>query len=67
METIRTYCKQLGWTNTDLGRKAEISYVSAYKAVNGQYLSSSVRRKIAQAISQALGESIRVGDIQWKE
>lgn len=66
MRTIRDYCKQLGWTITDLSREARVSYPSAYKAVNQQSLSSPVKRHIVEAIGNAVGETIHVGDIQWR-
>ena len=62
--TLDDYCKQLGWDTTELSRQARISYNTAKKALDGGSIQPGVARAIAQALREALGQNINVGDIK---
>ena len=58
--TVQDICILLGWTITDLSRRADINFDTAKKAYerNGD-LSARVKRSIAEALG------VNVGDIVW--
>jgi hypothetical protein len=64
MTTLQEYMHRLGWDTTTLAREAKINYNTAKKARDGEYIRSSPAIAISQAISQATGEKVHVGDIE---
>lgn len=63
MATLADYCHQLGWDTTELSRQARINYRTARKALDGESIQPGVARAIAQALSEALGRMIYVGEL----
>lgn len=63
MPTLNEYCRRLGWNPTELSRQAGIDYKTARKAIDGEAIRPGPARAIANALSQALGQRVNVGDI----
>ena len=61
--TLSEYCAQLGWDQAEFARRAGITVNTARKALNGEAISSRVARDIADALTNAYGKRILVGDI----
>ncbi len=61
---LQGYCRRLGWDVAELSRQARINYATARKALNGEAINARPARDIAQALSNALGARINVGDIE---
>jgi hypothetical protein len=61
---IQGYMQYLGWSITDLHRNAEISLVTARRAVRGKTIRPFVAQKIAKALTDALGTPVMPGDIE---
>jgi plasmid maintenance system antidote protein VapI len=61
--TLQEYCEKLGWNNSELARQAGINRHTASKAIFGHTATSNVARKIADALTRALGTTVFVGDL----
>lgn len=62
--TLNEYLQHLGWNLSDFCRYADINPATARKAVTDGIVSARTARKIAEALSQAMGKVIFPGDIQ---
>jgi len=56
--TLDEYRKQCGWTATEMARNCGIDYNTLKRALKGETISTQSARKIATAISNALGQKI---------
>ncbi len=61
--TLNQYCDYLGWTIAQLARESGINWQTASNAIDGLSVTRSVARKIASAISAAMGQTVHPGDI----
>jgi len=61
LEELRLEC---GWTRNELARRANVDFNTVNKALTGNTISISTAYKIASAISQRLGRTIRFQDIE---
>lgn len=66
METVKNLCDQLGWTISDLSREARLAWPTAKNAYEGREPAPRTKKDICSALSDAIGEDIKPGDIQWK-
>lgn len=64
MTTIRDYRIELGWTITELARKAKLHRQTVASAENGELILPSSAKAIASAISRGLRVRVRPGDIE---
>jgi hypothetical protein len=64
MATLQEYLRLLGWTAYELAKQADISYNTAKKAVDGEYIMPRSARAISRAISRATGKPLLPGDIE---
>lgn len=62
--TLSQYLQHLGWSLTDLCKHAKIEAHTARRAVRENITSARTAQKIAEALSKAMGQSIKPGDIQ---
>ena len=60
---VAQYCNLIGWGQGDLAQHAKINFRTAHKAYTGQSVSRKAARKIAEALSEAIGKRILVGEI----
>ena len=61
--TIQDYRRRLGWTQSELARRARLTSNTVRKAENGELVSGSTAVAIAEAFSKALDQSILVHQI----
>lgn len=65
-KTINEYVVYLGWSRNELSRRADISTVTAQKAIaGGPNLSFKTKRDICVALTEAMHQAVRVGDVKW--
>jgi transcriptional regulator with XRE-family HTH domain len=67
MTTLQEYRQLLGWSLAELARQAHIDTNTARKAESGEVVSGRTGAAIAKALSQALGRTIRISDIEGLE
>lgn len=65
MKTVREYCEELGWSISDLARQAGLSWQTAQNAWNRETIQNRTKRDICSALSGALGQKIKPGDVKW--
>lgn len=63
-ETLRELRVNLGWSQSDLAKAANMSKFVAYQAENGQRISPKMAKAIADALSEAYGREIKPLDIE---
>ncbi len=63
--TVQAYCEILGWTVSDLQRRAGINMLTAKKAFEGEPVTARIQMQISAALGAALNQQINVGDILW--
>ena len=61
--TLSQHCRNLGWDAAELARRAGINARTARKALDGDPVTARVARAIAQALTEALGRIVTVGNI----
>jgi transcriptional regulator with XRE-family HTH domain len=61
--TIEDYRIQLGWSQAELARKADIDINTLKRAINGQQVYKHTAGAIATALSQGLGRQITYKDL----
>jgi transcriptional regulator with XRE-family HTH domain len=61
--TIEDYRIQLGWSQAELARKADIDVSTLKRAINGQQIYKHTAGAIAAALSQGLGHQITYKDL----
>ena len=62
--TLDDYCKRLGWNAAELARRANINIRTAQRAMEGQRINAENARAIARALSEELGRTVHVGDLE---
>jgi predicted transcriptional regulator len=62
--TLEDYLVECVWSKKEMARQANIDYVTFNRAIKGETITSHSANKIAHAISQKLGRSIRYQDIE---
>ena len=62
--TLDDYRIKCRWSKAELARQARIDTNTLNRAINGIPVSSDTARKLASAISEGLGRSISVEDIE---
>jgi transcriptional regulator with XRE-family HTH domain len=65
--TLQEYRQSLGWSLAELARKANIDNTTARKAEAGEVISGRTGAAIAKALSEALGRTVRISDIEGME
>ncbi len=65
LQTVADFCEYFGWDVSTLSKEAKISYESARKAYYLQPITYRIARRIAEAISKEMKETINYGDIKW--
>lgn len=66
-KTIQDYCDELMWNATELSRQANLSWHAAKRAIDGQSVAFRTQRNICKALTEAVGQPIRIKDIQWTQ
>ena len=61
---LQDYRRRLGWSQTELAHRARLNPTTVNKAERGEAISGGTATKIAEALSEALGEHIFPGDIE---
>lgn len=61
--TIEDYRIQLGWSQAELARKADLDISTLKRAINGQQIYKHTAGAIAAALSQGLGYQITYKDL----
>jgi DNA-binding XRE family transcriptional regulator len=61
LDDLRIECR---WSKAEMARQARIDTNTLNRAINGIPVSSDTARKLASAISQGLGRSISVDQIE---
>jgi transcriptional regulator with XRE-family HTH domain len=61
--TLQDYRRRLGWSQSELARRAKLNPNTVRKAESGDPVSSSTAVAIVDALANALGERILVEDI----
>lgn len=61
--TIEEYRRRLGWSQSELSRRARLNQNTVRKAERGEEVSSATALAITEALSKALGERILVEDV----
>ena len=61
--TLDEYRRELGWSISELARRANIDYNTANKALNGESILGRTAVALAKAISQGTGQKVRYQDI----
>jgi len=64
MATVINLRQGLGWSQTELARKARLSTNTVRKAESGGPVSGATAQAIAEALSEAYGRRILVKDIE---
>ena len=62
--TLDEYRRQIGWSLSEMARNAGIDFNTLKRAMDGESVSPQTARKLAAAISKALGETVRIADIE---
>ena len=62
--TVLEWLDYLGWSRRDLARQAGIDPHTVGRAADGDTISPQSAQRIARAISEASGSTVRVGDIR---
>lgn len=62
--TIREYRLQLGWSLTDLANAAGLTYQTVSRMEQGKPARDYIVAKVARALSEALGQTITVDDLE---
>jgi hypothetical protein len=62
--SLLEYLAHLGWSLTDLCRHADIEMHTARRAVRDNITSARTAQKLAEALSKAMGQDIKPGNIQ---
>ncbi len=62
--TLANVRRQLGWSKKLLAERAGISKKTALQAEKGELITPNTAKKIAEAVSEALGKTILPGDIE---
>lgn len=62
--TLEDYRIHFGWSRNEMCRQARIDFNTLRRAINGEPVSISSAHKLAEAISKALGQTIRFQDIE---
>jgi transcriptional regulator with XRE-family HTH domain len=61
--TLREYRESLGWSQAELARRAGLDVQTARRAEEGEQIQGRTAISIAQALSDALGRTINIKDI----
>jgi transcriptional regulator with XRE-family HTH domain len=61
--TLEEYRRALGWSISELARRAGVDFNTAKKALSGGQISVKSAGSIANALSEAMGKRIFVTDI----
>jgi DNA-binding XRE family transcriptional regulator len=61
--TIEDYRIKLGWSKSELARRADIDTNTLNRAIKGEPIYKHTAGKIASAISQGLGQEITYKDL----
>lgn len=61
---LEQYRKTLGWSKRELANRADMDVNTVTKAMQGGSISLKTARKLAQAISRELGQTVRIQDIE---
>jgi len=61
--TIEEYRRRLGWSQTELARRARLTPNTVRKAERGEGISSATALVIAETLSQAFGQKILVENL----
>ena len=62
--TIEDYRIKLGWSKSELARRADVDNNTLNRAINGKPIYKHMAGKIASAISQGLGYEITYKDLE---
>jgi hypothetical protein len=62
--TLEDYRIECAWSKTEMARHANMDYNTLNKAFSGSTVSIGTADKLARAISQKLGRTIRFQDIE---
>lgn len=61
--TLLEYRRKLGWSLSELARRAGLDFNTTKRAENGEPVSSRTAMALARAISEGLNQTILPGDI----
>lgn len=61
--TLDEYRRELGWSISELARRANVDYTTANKALNGEQITGRKAVSLADAISEGLGYKVRYQEI----
>lgn len=61
---LEEYRKQLGLSQSELARLAELTYVTISKAESGKSISGATARAICKALSKELNRPVQISDIE---
>lgn len=61
--TLLEYRRKLGWSLSELTRRAGLDFNTTKRAENGEPVSSRTATALARAISEGLGQTILPSDI----
>ena len=61
--TLAEARKTLGWSKTELAKRAKINKRTAFRAENGKTINGHSAQAIAETLSQALGRKVLPGDL----
>jgi transcriptional regulator with XRE-family HTH domain len=64
MATLDEYRKECSWSLSELSRQAGIDFNTVQRAMEGKKISAQTARKLADALSRGLGQTLRVADIE---
>jgi transcriptional regulator with XRE-family HTH domain len=62
--TLKEYRTNLGWSITRLAQEAGLTYYAVTNAESGHSIRAATAKTIADTLSKALGETVKVSDIQ---
>ncbi len=62
--TLEDYRIQCGWSKNEMARRASMDFNTLQKALTGETVSFNTANKLVRAISQELGRTIRITDIE---
>ena len=62
--TLDDYRIECRWSKAEMARQARIDTNTLNRAINGIPVSSDTARKLASAISQSLGRSVSISEIE---
>lgn len=61
--TLDDYRRELGWSISELARRANIDYNTANKALTGEQITGRKAVALADAISKGIGRKVRYQEI----